>query len=205
MGICMAGGVEASFCATRATCSMVPSTGEVAVCTLCLVGLSEPLNLGRRSIEEVVLCQLQDFIRHKCALRPHHHLHVVDQEHRRKPLDRKGRGDLRLLVRVDLEHTAAIAKRLRRLFELRRHQLARAAPRGEDVDEDGRRAVLNLLLKLRCVNLADETHGRRRCASSQRLAWSARCGTAGNTDSAAACHTRQHGAFDRRQRQQQQR
>ena len=65
--------------------------------------------------------------------------------------------NIRLLIGINLEHTALVAKRRRHNVELRRHQLARPAPDGEHVEQDGRRAVLQLRLKLSRRHLRGES------------------------------------------------
>ena len=105
------------------------------------------------SAKKVMLRQPQELVRHEHALSSRDNAHVVDEEDGGQAVDLEDRRHLGLVVRVDLEEAAAIPKMSCGLLELRGHQLARATPNGVDVDDDGRRAVLDRLLKLGGVDL----------------------------------------------------
>eukprot|EP00327_Prymnesium_parvum_P011450 CAMPEP_0184376814 /NCGR_PEP_ID=MMETSP0007-20130409/1779_1 /TAXON_ID=97485 /ORGANISM="Prymnesium parvum, Strain Texoma1" /LENGTH=152 /DNA_ID=CAMNT_0026720507 /DNA_START=560 /DNA_END=1015 /DNA_ORIENTATION=+ len=106
----------------------------------------------------MVLHQFLELVGHESALRSHDDAHVIDEKYRRQPADLQRGRHVRLFLRVDLQHAASPLQPLGDLLQLGSHELARAAPDGHHVDQDRRRAVLDLLLKLSSVHLSDELH-----------------------------------------------
>src|SRR4051812_228246 len=94
-------------------------------------------------------------------------LAVLEEDHRRNRQDLEGGGGLLVVVDVELDDLQRVALLAGDLLEHRGDHAARTAPRGPEVDEDGRVSLEHLGLEVRVGDFGDGCHA----AFSGLLAW----------------------------------